>query len=377
MNALAEARILGDYGGQNFMKGVCVRNTFLDISDDDPWVVGTNNDLRRQQTDSILHQNSNFRDEFAKPFTGGTLQAQLPAFLPLPGGIGINQEALPRAEEVDEGVEDAEEHSDEQEALEQELLQESAPNQPFCEMPTNSGVNGCTTVMMRQVPLKYTQRKLLREINSSGFMGQYDFLYLPMDPRSHANRGFAFINLTSVRSAEEFHKKFHGQYLRNFTSDKPIDVLPADLQGFEANALQYAETSQRGKRTGHTKPLFFRPLPRHIAAKLNDAKPAAPPSAPPAPPAPPAQRNLPGVTDRLPEQVSRFSNQATYDLVATVLQQALLPTMMKASSESVHRVEQERSVMRGEQVPSFCAYCGKKRLPDHRFCAYCGRGFDA
>jgi hypothetical protein len=233
------------------------------------------------------------------------------------------------------------------------------------------GVSGCTTVMMKDIPLKYTQRKLIREINSLGFMGQYDFLYLPMDSRTHANRGFAFINMVSVEAAEEIYKKLHGQFLRHFSTnaENAISILPADLQGFEENALQYANTINQGKRTGHTKPAFFRPLPRHIEAKLQENRPPAPP--------PMQQRNMqerPVVgTQRLPQRPVQAPKQDAREVAAAVLQQALLP-LLKASL-SRNPAPQQPNFAAQEQ-PSFCAYCGKKRFPDHLFCAYCGRQFN-
>lgn len=127
------------------------------------------------------------------------------------------------------------------------------------------GLSNCTSVMIRHIPCKYTQRKLLREIDGAGFSGNYDFFYLPMDPRSHSNRGFAFLNFVTSEIAYEFYRMFHSMKLKHFNSDKVIAVMPADLQGFEANAEHYTVSrTLRRKRVAHSKPLFFRPLPDHL-----------------------------------------------------------------------------------------------------------------
>ena len=40
--------------------------------------------------------------------------------------------------------------------------------------------------MIKNVPPKYSQRKLLRELLSAGFQGKIDFIYLPLDPRTRS-----------------------------------------------------------------------------------------------------------------------------------------------------------------------------------------------
>ena len=40
------------------------------------------------------------------------------------------------------------------------------------------GMSGNTTVMVRHIPGKCTQQKLMREINTAGFLGKFDFINL-------------------------------------------------------------------------------------------------------------------------------------------------------------------------------------------------------
>ena len=48
--------------------------------------------------------------------------------------------------------------------------------------PTHEDIK--TTVMLRNIPNKYTQKMLLDVINESGFSGKYNFFYLPIDFRN-------------------------------------------------------------------------------------------------------------------------------------------------------------------------------------------------
>lgn len=283
--------------------------------------------------------------------------------------ISIDQDAFRRSERDDEDSEDGEVTSERQQ---EENSRASPELQALREIAANGGgLSGCTTVMLRYVPFKYTQRKLLREVNSLGFMGQYDFLYLPMDPRSHANRGFAFLNMISTEAADKFYQQFHGQYLRHFSADKPLAVLPADLQGFEENALQYAATgTHRGRRTGHTKPIFFRPLPAHIAAQIDGNKVVL--SAPPA-----VQRSAPLVTnDRLPGQPPHYADITAQEMATAMLQQVLFPDTMKANMPATLQPQQMEPPRPAPRTRLFCVYCGKNRVSDHIFCPYCGNSFE-
>ena len=55
-----------------------------------------------------------------------------------------------------------------------------------------------TTVMLRNIPNRYSQAGLLKEIDAAGFKGSYDFFYLPMDTKNRTNVGYAFINFLST-----------------------------------------------------------------------------------------------------------------------------------------------------------------------------------
>lgn len=116
---------------------------------------------------------------------------------------------------------------------------------------------GKTTVMLRNLPNKYNQSMLLEELNTSGFLGTFDFLYLPIDPETHANRGYCFINFTNPSVAWMLKLQYEGRKMGRFNSDKVVSVVPAALQGFEANYSHYS-TSRVNRGDPGSRPLFLR-----------------------------------------------------------------------------------------------------------------------
>merc|ERR1719323_1096639 len=113
------------------------------------------------------------------------------------------------------------------------------------------------TVMMRNLPNKYTQRMLLTEINHTGFLGTFDFLYLPIDPETTANRGYSFLNFIDPGFAWMFKMSYEGRKMNRFNSNKAVSVVPATLQGFEANYAHYA-SARVNRGDPAARPLFLK-----------------------------------------------------------------------------------------------------------------------
>eukprot|EP00929_Paragymnodinium_shiwhaense_P012637 TRINITY_DN12005_c0_g1_i1.p1 TRINITY_DN12005_c0_g1~~TRINITY_DN12005_c0_g1_i1.p1 ORF type:complete len:527 (+),score=86.76 TRINITY_DN12005_c0_g1_i1:195-1775(+) len=67
-----------------------------------------------------------------------------------------------------------------------------------------------TTVMLRNIPNRYTQSMLLKLLEERGYAGLYDFVYLPMDFRNGVNLGYAFVNLLRHEDALAFMEMFQG-----------------------------------------------------------------------------------------------------------------------------------------------------------------------
>ena len=97
----------------------------------------------------------------------------------------------------------------------------------------------CTTVMLRNIPNKYTQKMLMDHVDERGFMNRYDFLYLPIDFRNKCNVGYAFINFVDNTALQDFKGLFDGYKLPGFNSQKVCQVTYARVQGLEANVEHY------------------------------------------------------------------------------------------------------------------------------------------
>lgn len=97
-----------------------------------------------------------------------------------------------------------------------------------------------TTVMMRNIPNNYTRHMLVALVNSRGFRGSYDMLYVPMDFQTQTGLGYAFVNLVSYEEAERLRRAFDG--FRNWSclSEKVCEVVWSDvLQGLEGHVERY------------------------------------------------------------------------------------------------------------------------------------------
>jgi RNA recognition motif-containing protein len=113
-----------------------------------------------------------------------------------------------------------------------------------------------TTVMLRNIPNKYTQTSLLDAIDSRGFRGLYNFFYLPVDFKNGCNMGYAFINFVNHDAADMFMSAFKG-YQLPAKSTKVCDVCWARVQGFKANVEHYRNSPVNDLPDPEYRPLMF------------------------------------------------------------------------------------------------------------------------
>ncbi|KAI3410295.1 uncharacterized protein J3R85_018848 [Psidium guajava] len=99
-----------------------------------------------------------------------------------------------------------------------------------------------TTLMIKNIPNKYTSKMLLAAIDEN-HKGTYDFLYLPIDFKNKCNVGYAFINMVSPSHIIPFFKTFNGKKWEKFNSEKVASLAYARIQGKVALVSHFQNSS--------------------------------------------------------------------------------------------------------------------------------------
>ncbi|MED6210260.1 hypothetical protein PIB30_062563 [Stylosanthes scabra] len=99
-----------------------------------------------------------------------------------------------------------------------------------------------TTLMIKNIPNKYTSKMLLAAIDEN-HRGTYDFLYLPIDFKNKCNVGYAFINMLSPSLIIPFYETFNGKKWEKFNSEKVASLAYARIQGKTALVSHFQNSS--------------------------------------------------------------------------------------------------------------------------------------
>mmetsp|Transcript_16581 Transcript_16581/g.42821 ORF Transcript_16581/g.42821 Transcript_16581/m.42821 type:complete len:350 (+) Transcript_16581:88-1137(+) len=121
-----------------------------------------------------------------------------------------------------------------------------------------------TTMMLRNIPNKYTQNSLMEEIDSCGFKATYDFFYLPMDVHNRSNVGYAFINFTDPADAERFRRVFIEHRFQKIHSRKVSSVCCGHVQGLDENLKHF-----ENRAVTHSKNDQYRPVVLQAGERLD------------------------------------------------------------------------------------------------------------
>ncbi|KAK9113573.1 hypothetical protein Syun_020370 [Stephania yunnanensis] len=137
-------------------------------------------------------------------------------------------------------------------------------------------VDSRTTVMIKNIPNKYSQKLLLNMLDNHCIhcneqiadggggdddhlpMSSYDFVYLPIDFNNKCNVGYGFVNMTSPEAAWRLYQAFHMQHWEVFNSRKICEITYARLQGLEA-LKEHFKNSKFACETDEYLPVVFSP----------------------------------------------------------------------------------------------------------------------
>jgi hypothetical protein len=111
-----------------------------------------------------------------------------------------------------------------------------------------------TTVMLRNLPCRYTRDDLVSDLNLKGFAGLYDFVYMPMDFKRKLCMGYGFVNLTAGEQVQHFIEKFDG-HRSHPSSTKVCEVSLSRTQGLATNIERFRNSSVMGDEV----PEYFKP----------------------------------------------------------------------------------------------------------------------
>jgi len=132
-------------------------------------------------------------------------------------------------------------------------------NHDFAEMYRNSaGEEPPTTLMIRNIPCRYSQRDLVMDLKTKGLEGVYDFLYMPMDQASSSSVGYAFVNFIHPSYAETCMQLFQGhRFKRARCARKVASVSVAHIQGLQKNLQHYEKTAVNNSKQALRRPMVI------------------------------------------------------------------------------------------------------------------------
>ncbi len=113
-----------------------------------------------------------------------------------------------------------------------------------------------TTVMIKNIPNKYSQKLLLETIDKC-HRGNYDFLYLPIDFRNRCNVGYAFVNFKRHDLIIPFYKEFNGKKWNKFNSEKICSIAYGRVQGLHALVDHFKTSSVMSQLDARLKPVIL------------------------------------------------------------------------------------------------------------------------
>jgi hypothetical protein len=136
------------------------------------------------------------------------------------------------------------------------MPKESNQTEPMSSRP---GEPPRTTLMIRNIPRKYSQRQLLTDLNEAyAFTHGVDFFYLPTDLGTGRNLGYCFVNFLRPEDAEAVKQTLHKFRLFN-AAKSGLSIGYADVQGFEQNLRNVRRSLMHRIKNREYRPLVAGP----------------------------------------------------------------------------------------------------------------------
>jgi RNA recognition motif-containing protein len=103
-----------------------------------------------------------------------------------------------------------------------------------------------TTVMIRNIPCRYTRDQMIEEFEIFGL--KFNFLYLTSGRRGVGNLGIGFVNFVRPEDAATFIRDYQGySWVNRPSKTKFASLSYAETQGFEANVEVYCTKTYHRK----------------------------------------------------------------------------------------------------------------------------------
>ncbi|KAJ6393242.1 hypothetical protein OIU77_022669 [Salix suchowensis] len=138
-----------------------------------------------------------------------------------------------------------------------------------------------TTLMIKNIPNKYTSKMLLAAIDEQ-HKGSYNFIYLPIDFKNKCNVGYAFINMIEPSQIIPFYQAFNGKKWEKFNSEKVALLAYARIQGKTA-LIAHFQNSSLMNEDKRCRPILFNtdgpnagdqvPFPMGVNVRTRSGKP--------------------------------------------------------------------------------------------------------
>lgn len=120
-----------------------------------------------------------------------------------------------------------------------------------------------TTLMIRNIPIKFTQQIMMDLINEK-YKDQYDYFYLPKDLKTQCGVGFAFINFIHPLYILDFFLEYNcikwSEKIEKCNSTKYCQITYANVQGIEEITNELSDKNVMKKTEDNMKPQFFENL---------------------------------------------------------------------------------------------------------------------